>query len=128
MPKNLIRRIAVLIVGTFAAAVLPTGCIYDKELDYFYTVDVENYSDTGNSLPGPLGYLSGLDVADRFTVTAEKESEADAQARSRFEAEMNKIDPAALETSAAGGTYRFRYVLRPEGCAEVLAERTYANR
>ena len=113
-----------------AFAVLLAGCEH-KQLDYPYSVGIEDYSytgDDGSSLPGPLGYLSGLDVADRFTVTAEKESEADAQARSRFEVEMNKIDPAALETSAAGGTYRFRYVLRPEGCAEVLAERTYANR
>ena len=128
MPKNLIRRIAVLIVGTFAAAVLPTGCIYDKELDYFYTVDVENYSDTGNSLPGPMNYLSGLNIADRFTVTAESEADADAQARSRFDTEMSKIDPAALDASAAGGAYRFRYVLRPEECTKVLSERTFANR
>ena len=112
-------------------AALLTGCIDDKELDYLYTVGIEDYSYTGeggSSLPGPMDYLSGLDIADRFTITAEKESDADAQARSRFEAEMNKIDPAQLETSAVGGSYSFRYVLRPEGCTNVLAERTFTNR
>ena len=111
-----------------ALAALLTGCIDDKELDYLYTVGIEDYSYTGSSLLGPMDYLSGLDIADRFTITAEKESDADAQARSRFEAEMNKIDPAQLETSAAGGSYSFRYVLRPEGCTEVLDERTFTNR
>ena len=41
---------------------------------------------------------------------------------------MSKIDPAALDASAAGGAYRFRYVLRPEECTKVLSERTFANR
>lgn len=112
-----------------ALAALLTGCIDDKELDYLYTVGIEDYSYTGSSLLGPMDYLSGLDIADRFTITAEKESDADAQARSRFEAEMNKIDPAQLETSAAGGSYSFRYVLRPVGGDEkALAERTFTNR
>lgn len=112
-----------------ALVALLTGCIDDKELDYLYTVGIEDYSYTGSSLLGPMDYLSGLDIADRFTITAEKESDADAQARSRFEAEMNKIDPAQLETSAAGGSYSFRYVLRPVGGDEkALAERTFTNR
>ena len=112
-------------------AALLTGCIDDKELDYLYTVGIEDYSYTGeggSSLPGPMDYLSGLDIADRFTITAEKESDADAQARSRFEAEMNKIDPAQMDAFAAGGSYSFRYVLRPEGCTEVLAERMFTDR
>ena len=46
----------------------------------------------------------------------------------RSTAEMAGIDPAQLETSAAGGSYSFRYVLRPEGCTEVLAERTFTDR
>ena len=125
MQKTITKGIAMLAV---ALAALLTGCIDDKELDYLYTVGIEDYSYTGSSLLGPMGYLSGLNVAERFTVTAEKESDADAQARSRFEAEMNKIDPAQLETSAAGGSYNFRYVLRPEGCTEVLAERTFTDR
>lgn len=131
MFKSLVRRIAVFIAVVSVCAVLPTGCIYDKELDYLYTVGIEDYSytgDDGSSLPGPLDYLSGLDIAGHFTVTAESETDADAQARSRFEAEMGRIDPAQLDASAAGGTYRFRYVLRPEGCTKVLAERMYANR
>ena len=109
-------------------AALLTGCIDDKELDYLYTVGVEDYSYTGSSLLGPMNYLSGLDIAERFTIMAEKESDADAQARSRFEAEMNKIDPAQMDASAAGGSYSFRYVLRPEGCTKVLAERAFTNR
>lgn len=128
MQKIITKGIAML---AMALAALLTGCIDDKELDYLYTVGIEDYSYTGeggSSLPGPMDYLSGLDIADRFTITAEKESDADAQARSRFEAEMNKIDPAQLETSAVGGSYSFRYVLRPEGCTNVLSERTFTNR
>ena len=76
-----------------------------------------------------MGYLSGLDIADRFTVTAEKESDADAQARSRFGAEMSKIDPTALDVSAAGGSYRFRYGVRPGGGSEMtLAARAFTVR
>lgn len=112
-----------------ALVALLTGCIDDKELDYLYTVGIEDYSYTGSSLLGPMDYLSGLDIADRFTITAEKESDADAQALSRFEAEMNKIDPAQMDASAAGGSYSFRYVLRPVGGDEkALAERTFTNR
>lgn len=46
----------------------------------------------------------------------------------RSTAEMAGIDPAQLETSAAGGSYSFRYVLRPERCTEELDERTFINR
>ena len=125
MQKTITKGIALL---AMAFVTLLTGCIDDKELDYLYTVGIEDYSYTGSSLLGPMGYLSGLDIADRFTITAEKESDADAQALSRFEVEMGKIDPAQLETSAAGGSYSFRYVLRPEGCTNVLAERTFTDR
>ena len=125
MQKTITKGIALL---AMVLAALLTGCIDDKELDYLYTMGIEDYSYTGSSLLGPMGYLSGLDIAGRFTITAEKESDADAQALSRFEAEMNKIDPAQLETSAAGGSYSFRYVLRPEGCTNVLAERTFTDR
>lgn len=127
--KNNAGRIAALAVALVAWAALLTGCIDDKELDYLYTVGIEDYSYTGSSLLGPMGYLSGLDIADRFTITAEKESDADAQALSRFEAEMNKIDPAQMDASAAGGSYSFRYVLRPVGGEEkALDERTFTNR
>lgn len=128
MQKTITKGIAML---AMALAAPLTGCIDDKELDYLYTVGIEDYSYTGeggSSLPGPMDYLSGLDIADRFTITAEKESDADAQARSRFEAEMNKIDLAQMDAFAAGGSYSFRYVLRPEGCTNVLAERTFTNR
>jgi|GEM_PF-957345 len=125
MQKTITKGIAMLAV---ALAALLTGCIDDKELDYLYTVGIEDYSYTGSSLLGPMGYLSGLDIAGRFTITAGKEADADAQARSRFEAEMAGIDPAQLETSAAGGSYSVRYVLRPEGCTNVLAERTFTDR
>lgn len=126
MQKTITKGIALL---AMALAALLTGCIDDKELDYLYTVGIEDYSYTGSSLLGPMGYLSGLDIADRFTITAEKESDADAQALSRFEAEMNKIDPAQMDASAAGGSYSFRYVLRPVGGDEkALAERTFTNR
>lgn len=126
MKRNMTKGIATLVLALVA---LLTGCSDDKQLDYLYTVGIENYSYTGSSLLGPMGYLSELDIADRFTITAEKESDADAQARSRFEAEMNKVDPAALDASAAGGTYSFRYVLRPvRGDAQPLAERTFASR
>lgn len=126
MQKIITKGIAML---AMAFSALLTGCIDDKELDYLYTVGIEDYSYTGSSLLGPMGYLSGLDIAERFTITAEKESDADAQALSRFEAEMNKIDPAQLETSASGGSYSFRYVLRPVGGDEkALAERTFTNR
>lgn len=120
------KGIAMLVL---ALAALLTGCSDDKEHDFLYTVGIENYSYTGSSLLGPMGYLSGLDIADRFTITAEKESDADAQARSRFEAEMNKIDPVGLDASAAGGTYSFRYVLVPvRDGAQPLTVRTFANR
>ena len=126
MQKTITKGIALL---AMALAALLTGCIDDKELDYLYTVGIEDYSYTGSSLLGPMNYLSGLDIADRFTITAEKESDADAQALSRFEAEMNKIDPAQMDASAAGGSYSFRYVLRPVGGDEkALAERTFTNR
>lgn len=126
MQKTITKGIALL---AMALAALLTGCIDDKELDYLYTVGIEDYSYTGSSLLGPMGYLSGLDIADRFTITAEKESDADAQALSRFEAEMNKIDPAQMDASAAGGSYSFRYVLRPVGGDEkALDERTFTNR
>ena len=126
MKMNITKGIALLFM---AFATLLTGCIDDKELDYLYTVGIEDYSYTGSSLLGPMGYLSGLDIAGRFTITAEKESDADAQARSRFETEMGKIDPAQLETSAAGGSYSFRYVLRPVGGDEkALTERTFTDR
>lgn len=130
MKKNVFFRTIAALAGVLVAfASLLTGCIYDKELDYLYIVDIEDYSYTGSSLLGPMNYLSGLDIAGRFTVTAEKESDADAQARSRFEAEMNKIDPAQMDASAAGGSYSFRYVLRPVGGDEkALAERTFTNR
>lgn len=126
--KRFIRRIAVFIAEVFVATVLLTRCIYDKEFDYLYTVGIENHSYTGNSLPGPMNYLSGLNIADRFTITAESETDADAQARSRFETEMSKIDPAAFDVCAAGEPYRFRYVLRPEGCTKMLAEREFTSR
>ena len=128
MQKIITKGIAML---AMALAALLTGCIGDKELDYLYTVGIEDYSYTGeggSSLPGPMDYLSGLNVAERFTVTAGKESDADAQALSRFEAEMDKIDPAQMDAFAAGGSYSFRYVLRPEGCTNVLSERTFTNR
>ena len=126
MQKTITKGIALL---AMALAALLTGCIDDKELDYLYTVGIEDYSYTGSSLLGPMNYLSGLDIADRFTITAEKESDADAQALSRFEAEMNKIDPAQMDASAAGGSYSFRYVLRPVGGDEkALDERTFTNR
>ena len=125
MQKIITKGIAML---AMALAALLTGCIGDKELDYLYTVDIEDYSYTGSPLLGPMDYLSGLNVAERFTVTAGKESDADAQARSRFETEMNKIDPAQMDAFAAGGSYSFRYVLRPEGCTNVLSERTFTNR
>ena len=125
MQKIITKGIVML---AMALAALLTGCIDDKELDYLYTVGIEDYSYTGSSLLGPMGYLSKLDIAGRFTITAEKETDADAQARSRFEAEMDKIDPAQMDASAAGGSYSFRYVLRPEGCTEVLAERMFTDR
>ena len=126
MQKTITKGIALL---AMAFVTLLTGCIDDKELDYLYTVGIEDYSYTGSSLLGPMGYLSGLDIADRFTITAEKESDADVQALSRFEAEMNKIDPAQMDAFAAGGSYSFRYVLRPVGGDEkALAERTFTNR
>ena len=126
MQKTITKGIALL---AMALAALLTGCIDDKELDYLYTVGIEDYSYTGSSLLGPMNYLSGLDIADRFTITAEKESDADAQALSHFEAEMNKIDPAQMDASAAGGSYSFRYVLRPVGGDEkALDERTFTNR
>ena len=126
MQKTITKGIAMLAMALVA---LLTGCIDDKELDYLYTVGIEDYSYTGSSLLGPMGYLSGLDIADRFTITAEKELDADAQAHSRFETEMGKIDPAQMDASAAGGSYSFRYVLRPVGGDEkVLAERTFTNR
>lgn len=126
MQKVFTKGIAIL---AMALAALLTGCIDDKELDYLYTVGIEDYNYTGSSLLGPMGYLSGLNIADRFTITAEKESDADALARSRFEADMNKIDPVQMDASAAGGSYGFRYVLRPVGGDEkALAERTFTNR
>ena len=126
--RNCAGRIAVRAVAWVAWAVLLAGCSH-KELVCLYTVDIEDYSYSGGSLPGPMGYLSGLDVADRFTVSACKESDADARARTRFDTEMTKIDPAALDVSAAGGSYRFRYVLRSFGSdGKVLAERWYGGR
>ena len=121
-------RIAALAVALVAFATLLTGCEH-KDLDYLYTVGIEDYSYTGSWQLGPMDYLSGLNVAERFTVTARKESDADVQALSRFEAEMNKIDPAQMDAFAAGGSYSFRYVLRPVGGDEkALAERTFTNR
>ena len=99
--KHNAGRIAALAVALVAFATLLTGCIDDKELDYLYTVGIEDYSYTGSWQLGPMDYLSGLNVAERFTVTAGKESDADAQALSRFEAEMNKIDPAQMDASGA---------------------------
>ena len=126
MQKTITKGIALL---AMALAALLTGCIDDKELDYLYTVGIEDYSYTGSSLLGPMNYLSGLDIADRFTITAEKESDADAQALCRLEEEMNKIDPAEMDGFAAGGSYSFRYVLRPVGGDEkALDERTFTNR
>ena len=121
-------RIAALAVALVAFATLLTGCEH-KDLDDLYTVGIEDYSYTGSWQLGPMDYLSGLNVAERFTVTARKESDADVQALSRFEAEMNKIDPAQMDAFAAGGSYSFRYVLRPVGGDEkALAERTFTNR
>jgi len=126
--KHNAGRIAALAVALVAFATLLTGCEH-KDLDYLYTVDIEDYSYTGSWQLGPMDYLSGLDIAGRFTVTAGKESDADVQALSRFEAEMNKIDPAQMDAFAAGGSYSFRYVLRPVGGDEkALAERTFTNR
>ena len=126
--KTAIRHNAARIMALVAFATLLTGCEH-KDLDYLYTVGIEDYSYTGGWQLGPMDYLSGLNVAERFTVTAGKESDADAQALSRFEAEMNKIDPAQMDASAAGGSYSFRYVLRPVGGDEkTLAERTFTNR
>lgn len=127
--KHNAGRIAALAVALVAFATLLTGCEH-KDLDYLYTVGIEDYSYTGSWQLGPMDYLSGLDVAERFTVTAGKESDADAQALSRFEAEMNKIDPAQqMDAFAAGGSYSLRYVLRPVGGDEkALAERTFTNR
>ena len=126
--KHNAGRIAALAVALVAFATLLTGCEH-KGLDYLYTVGIEDYSYTGSWQLGPMDYLSGLNVAERFTVTAGKESDADAQALSRFEAEMNKIDPAQMDAFAAGGSYSFRYVLRPVGGdGKALAERTFTNR
>ena len=126
MKTKVTKGIALL---AMALSALLTGCIDDKEHDFLYTVGIENYSYTGSSQLGPMGYLSELDIADRFTITAERESDADAQAQARFEGEMNRIDAEALEASAAGGAYSFRYVLRPVGGDEKpLSERTFANR
>jgi len=126
--RTAIRHNAGRIAALVAFATLLTGCKH-KDLDYLYTVGIEDYSYTGSWQLGPMDYLSGLDIAGRFTVTAGKESDADAQALSRFEAEMNKIDPAQMDAFAAGGSYSFRYVLRPVGGDEkTLAERTFTNR
>ena len=46
----------------------------------------------------------------------------------RSTAEMAGIDPAQMDASAAGGSYSFRYVLRPDECTKVLAERMFTDR
>ncbi|WP_419522533.1 hypothetical protein [Alistipes finegoldii] len=127
MKRNIfIKTLASL--GFVLAAFLFTGCSKDDaDSDYFYTVGIEDYNYTGSSLLGPMGYLSELDIADRFTITAGKESDADAQALSRFEAEMNKIDRDRLDASASG-TYSFRYVLTSVSGHRMLDQRTFTNR
>ena len=126
--RMLFKTIAAL--GFVLAAFMFTGCSEDDAAsDYFYTIGIEDYYYSGSSLAGPMGYLSDLNIPGHFSLTAEHESDADAQARSRFEAEMNKIDPAQMDASAAGGSYSFRYVLRPVGGDEkALDERTFTNR
>ncbi len=82
MKKNITKRITALAVLLFAAMVVFTGCSKDEDKDYLYTIGIEDYSHTivGESSTSPIGYLSGLNIADGFTITAENESDADVQA------------------------------------------------
>ena len=130
MKKKITKRITALAVLLFAAMVVFTGCSKDEDKDYLYTIGIEDYSHTivGESSTSPIGYLSGLNIADGFTITAENESDADVQALSRFEAEMGKIDLAQLNASAAGGTYSFRYVLTAITGEKLLSDRRFTNR
>ena len=127
MKKNILSK-TIVALGFVLAAVMFTGCSKDDAAsDYFYTMGIEDYSYSGSSLVGPMGYLAELNIPGHFSVTAENESDADAQARSRFTEEMKKIDPEQLETSASG-TYSFRYVLTAVVGNRTLDERAFTNR
>lgn len=101
-----------------------------EDKDYLYTIGIEDYSHTivGESSTSPVGYLSGVNIADGFTIRAGKESDADAQALSRFETETGKIDLAQLDASVAGGTYSFRYVLTAVTGEKLLSDRRFTKR
>ncbi len=112
---------------TMALVAILTGCTEDKTVDYLYTIGIEDYSYTGESIIGPLGYLSGLDITDKFIITSGSETDADAQAKVIFDAEMAKINISELANSVSG-TYRFRYVLYSVQAGGEIADREFTNR
>lgn len=127
--KKLIETIAMSAFVLVAAAALLTGCSEDEERDYIYTLGIEDYSysavGSGVSLLGPMGYLSELAIADRIVVTAEKAGDADAEARTRFDAEMARIDRSRLDSY---GKYYFRYVLYSVEAGRTIAEKEFGTR
>ena len=74
-----------------------TGCeSNDDNKTFIYTIGMENYQYTGSSLLGPLSYLSSLNLSEGFTITAANLTEANAEAITRFNAEMAKIEKAHI--------------------------------
>ena len=127
MKRNIIIK-TIAALGFVLVACLFTGCgEEDSDSDYYYTIGMEDYSYGGGSLLDQMNYLKGLNIPGHFSVTAGNESDADAQALTRFESEMDKIDRDQLDASASG-SYSFRYVLTSVAGHRVLDERTFSNR
>lgn len=97
----------------------------DDNKTFIYTIGMENYQYTGSSLLGPLSYLSSLNLSEGFTITAANLTEANAEAITRFNTEMAKIEKAQLD--AYGGTYYISYDLYSVSDAKAIATKEFSS-
>ncbi|HIW10665.1 MAG TPA: hypothetical protein H9888_04090 [Candidatus Rikenella faecigallinarum] len=103
-----------------------TGCEESTDQKTFiYTIGMEDYQYTGSSLLGPISYLSSLNLSEGFTVTADNLTEANAEAITRFNTEMAKIEKAQLD--AYGGTYYISYDLYSVSDAKAIATKEFSS-
>lgn len=123
--KNILNKwLLVAIAGVLSLAF--TSCeSNDDNKTFIYTIGIETYNYSGTSLTGPLGYLTSLDLSEGFTVSAPDLTTANAEAITRFNAEMAKIDKAQLD--AIGGTYQIVYDLYSVSDAKAIASKEFSS-
>ncbi len=124
LKKLMNKWLLIAVAGMLSLAF--TGCeSNDDNKTFIYTIGMENYQYTGSSLLGPLSYLSSLNLSEGFTITAANLTEANAEAITRFNAEMAKIEKAQLD--AYGGTYYISYDLYSVSDAKAIATKEFSS-